>query len=355
LISVATASPPHVVPQAEARRFAARAFAREMDRDSRLMQVFENTGIEQRYVSMPLEWYGSEHDFQEKNDRFVEVAVGLAEEASRRALDRALLTPADVDHVVFVTSTGIATPSIDARLANSMGFREDVRRTPVWGLGCAGGAAGVALARQLAAGEPASVVLVIALELCTLAFQPRDASPRNVVATSLFADGAAALVVVGRAHAAAPRERELELVATHTTMWKDTLDVMGWTVDGEGLHVVFSRDIPTIVRDGVRPALEKFLSTHGLGFEQLAHMAVHPGGPKVQAAYAEALGLPLERFEASRETLREHGNMSSPTCLFVLERILSNGVRPGDPVLIAALGPGFSANYVLARVSHGSA
>jgi alkylresorcinol/alkylpyrone synthase len=353
VVSLGIATPPFAVEQWQARKLAERLFGPELGGDARLLQVFDHAQIDRRFSCVPLEWYERDHDFAEKNSRYVESAVKLAGEASLLALRRAGLTPEDVDHVVFVSSTGLATPSIDAYLANALGLRSDVRRTPVWGLGCAGGAAGMSLGRQLALAEPSARVLVIAIELCSLAFQPNDQTRRNFVATSLFGDGAAAALIVGpeRGH-----DRNghppLELIASKSTIWKDTLDVMGWTVDGDGLHVVFSRDIPAIVREHVRHGLVEFLATAGKTLDDLAFLAVHPGGSKVLGAYADALDMPHSRFERSRETLRDFGNMSSPTCLFVLDRILqANDVSQGTFGLIAALGPGFSAEYVLVRAA----
>jgi alkylresorcinol/alkylpyrone synthase len=309
---------------------------------------------------MPLEWYAQVRTFGEMNACYIEHAVALAAEASSRALARAGLTPAEVDHVVFVSSTGLSTPSVDARLANLLSFRSDVRRTPIWGLGCAGGAAGLARARDFALADPGAHVLLIALELCSLTFQRRDLDRRNLVAAALFADGAAAAVIAG----ADARAREaggsgngngsaahgLELLASRSMLWPDTLDVMGWDVDERGLHVIFSRDIPTIVREWVRPNLDSFLAANGMSLEQLTHVVAHPGGPKVLAAYGEALGLAPHAFRHSRDVLRECGNMSSPTCLFVLERALAAGdIRPGDSAVLAALGPGFSSELVLMR------
>jgi alkylresorcinol/alkylpyrone synthase len=355
LAAVATALPAHAVPQAASRALAARMFEEGLDpEDRRLIGVFESSGIETRHFCMPLEWYAKERTFGEMNACYIEHAIALACRASARALERAGLSPADVDHVVFVSSTGVATPSVDARLANLAPFRSDVRRTPIWGLGCAGGAAGLARARDFALADPGARVLLVALELCSLTFQRRDMDRRNLVASALFADGAAAAVVVGGAAAngtgdghGAPR---LELIASRSMLWPDTLDVMGWDVDERGLHVIFSRDIPTIVRDWVRPNLDAFLAAHGTGLERIAHIVAHPGGPKVLAAYAEALGLPPEAFRHARDVLRECGNMSSPTCLFVLERALAAGdIRPGESVVLAALGPGFSSELVLMR------
>lgn len=353
LVSVATALPSQVVRQNDAREFIRAIFGEALSEDDRrLLAVFDHAGIERRHVCMPLEWYASAHDLGAANDAYLEHALRLAEEVTRGVLERCGLGPADVDAIVFVSSTGMATPSLDARLANRVGFPRGIRRTPIWGLGCAGGAAGLARARDFALAAPRSRVLLVALELCSLTFQRQEVSRRNLVATSLFADGAAAALVLGPDAPPPPRApyRTLELAASQSTLWPDTLDVMGWEIDAHGLHVVFSRDIPTIVRDWVRPDLESFLAGQGLTLSCLDHVVAHPGGPKVLAAYGEALGLPPERFRHAHEVLRDCGNMSSPTCLFVLERALAAGdLGAGETAVLAALGPGFSSEYVLMR------
>ena len=352
LVALATAVPPHVLRQAEVRERAGEMFAGVLPGDRRLLQVFEHGQVDTRNSCVPLEWFASERDFGEKNALYAEHAVRLAAAAASAALDRAGLEPRDVDHVVFVSSTGLSTPSVDAHLANALGMRSDVRRTPVWGLGCAGGAAGLAHAGDFALADPSARVLLVALELCTLTFQLGDRTTRNLVATSLFGDGAAAAIVAGP-DAVLPAGRgvvPLALVASRSTLWMGTQDVMGWTVDGAGLHVVFSRDIPAIVRERVRPGLLAFLEANGLALADVRHLATHPGGAKVLQAYAEALELPPGAFRHARDVLREHGNMSSPSCLFVLERFMRSGeIAAGDQVIVAALGPGFSAEYVLLR------
>jgi alkylresorcinol/alkylpyrone synthase len=373
LRSLATAVPEHVVFLEDAKALVGALFANGGPLEAkaedggaapnthdaasweRLLPVFDHGAIETRRVCMPVSWYAAPHDFREKNDRYVEHAVRLASRASLLALDRAGLGPRDVDHVVFVSSTGLATPSLDALLANELGFRENVRRTPIWGLGCAGGAAGLAHARDFALASPGATILLVALELCSLAFQQRDRSKRNLVAASLFGDGVAAAVVAGTeagagdvGAGAAPAD--LEIVASRSVLWKDTLDVMGWEIDGDGLHVVFSRDIPTIVRQRVRASLDRFLEEEGLAIEAIDHVASHPGGLKVLEAYQETLGVSPETFRHARAVLREFGNMSSPTCLFVLERLVASGeIASGERALVTALGPGFSAEYVLLR------
>jgi len=350
LAAVATAVPAHVATQSEARALVARMFHGTEAGSERLLAVFDHSGIERRHLCMPLEWYTRERTFEEQNALYIEHALALGRAAAEKALARAGVTPRDLDHIVCVSTTGIATPSLDARLSLALGCRPECRRTPVWGLGCAGGAAGLARARDLALARPSARVLLVAVELCSLTFRLEDMDKRNLVATSLFADGAAAAVVEGAEVGHRNGSGALELIGSHSTLWPDTLGMMGWTVSGRGLHVVFSRDIPSFVRERVRPSLEGFLREHGLSLEDRMHVAAHPGGAKVLEAYADAMGQPAAAFTHAREVLREYGNMSSPTCLFVLERHLASGeIRPGESVLVSALGPGFAAEYVLAR------
>ena len=358
LVGLATALPPHAVPQSRCREFAGALFGPAFAADgNRLLAVFDSVGVEQRHISMPLEWFSEPHDLGEANAIYIQRALELSERAAAAALETAGLSALDVDHIVMVSSTGIATPSLDARLANRLPLRGDVRRSPLWGLGCAGGAAGVARARDYALADPSACVLLVTVELCSLTFQHGDLTRQNLVAASLFSDGAAAAVVLGaesplRARATPGSGRSLELVASRSRLWPETLDVMGWNVDRQGLHVVFSRDIPTIVREWVRPELERFLADHDESLASLDHVVAHPGGPKVLAAYAESLGLPQRAFRHAYAVLRECGNMSSPTCLFVLKRALESGdIGAGETAVLAALGPGFSSELVLMRGS----
>jgi len=356
LVALATAVPEPLVPQVRIRALVEQLFDGGPAGKGRLLQVFDHSGIETRSVCMPLEWYIEPRTFAEQNALYVEHALRLGVSAASRALEAAGVAPANVDHVVFVSTTGLATPSLDARISLALGCRPECRRTPVWGLGCAGGAAGLARSRDLALADPGAVVLLVAVELCSLTFRHADRDKRNLIATSLFSDGAAAAVVAGAtapARAARTGERarrSLELLASASTLWPGTLDVMGWEVTGEGLHVVFSRDIPSIARERVRPFLEGFLARERLGLTDVAHVVAHPGGAKVLEAYADSLGLPEAGLAHARAELRAHGNMSSPSCLFVLERFLEAGdIRAGDHALLLALGPGFSAESVLLR------
>ena len=353
LRAVATAVPDNVVEQNDAKGVATMLFGGALGRDAtRLLGVFQNTGIRRRHVCMPLEWYAQPHTFGEANALYIEHGKELCTLAIQQVLSETGLTTRDIDRIVFVSSTGVSNPSIDARLTNALGFRSDVRRTPVWGLGCAGGSAGMMLASDFARAHPQHRVLLVTLELCSLTFQHGDRTRQNLVASALFADGAAVALVTGPD--APPLTRStmppLEILGSHSTQLPDSLDVMGWDVDEHGLHVIFSRDIPTIVRDWVRPALDGFLDRHSFQLSDVKHLAAHPGGPRVLQAYAESLDFPLERLQHATEVLAEYGNMSSPTCLFVLRSLLDDGlISPGELVLLTALGPGFASEMVLLR------
>ncbi len=352
LVAIATATPGYSYSKEEIRAFAGRVFAPLLRREPQLLDVFENSEIDTRYLSIPLAWLEEQHTFAEKNTRYVQEAVNLGSDVALRVLERARLAATDIDHVLFVSSTGISTPSIDALIANRIGLREDVRRTPVWGLGCAGGAAGLSRARDLALAHPRARVLVISLELCSATFLNDDLSKRNLVAVSLFGDGAAAVIVSGAevVNGSRPTTRPLSLRAAHSTLWKDTLDVMGWELDESGLRVVFSRSIPHIVMERVPASLESLLSAQGLARGDVRHMIAHPGGVKVLRAYKDALGLDWSALTHARDVLRNFANMSSPSCLFVLERFLEAGdIAAGDHGVVMALGPGFSSEFVLVR------
>jgi len=350
ILSLATAVPSHVYRQDEVREFAGRILE-----DPRLLAVFDHTSVGSRNICMPLEWFESEHSFGEKNDLYIKHAFDLSLRVARGALEHALLAPTQVDHVIFVSTTGLATPSLDARIANALGFRPDVKRTPIWGLGCAGGAAGLARAVEFAKAAPESHTLLIAVELCSLAFQPDDDAKLGAISASLFSDGAAAAIIGGADTWNAPtplarlgKGMTVDVLATESVMWPDSLDVMGWTIDERGLHVVMKREIPSAVHEWVKPALVGFLREQGMALSGIDHWLPHPGGGKVLDAIESSLDLPSDALEVSRAVLREHGNMSSPTSLFVLRRLLDQSAfLPGQKALLFALGPGFSGEMLL--------
>ncbi len=352
VLSVATAVPPHCVSQQEARRFASRHFAGRCHDLAHLLPVFDNAHVETRYFSVPPDWFDTPKSFAERNRTYVQAAVDLGEQAVARAVDQAGLALHDIHHLFFVSSTGISAPSIDARLINRMPLRADICRTPIWGLGCAGGVAGLARAFDFAMAYPDRHAVIVALELCGLAFQPNDISKSNIIATCLFGEGAAAAVVGPRGERkACPR-----ILAHQSVLWPDSLDVMGWHLTEDGLNVVFSRDIPTIVKQQLGPLIHDFLARQGLEAGDISHYITHPGGTKVIEAFGATLGLPFESMRHPREVLRRFGNMSSASVLFVLREEWEHAeeVRPGDYGLLSALGPGFSAELLLIRWDDGA-
>lgn len=342
--SVATTVPGHRVGQHTAQQFCHALFHEAYPDIDRLLPVFRNALVENRYFSVPEQWFETDHSFAEKNIQYIETAMELGAAAISACLRNVNLMPQDIDHLFFVSTTGLATPSIDARLINSLRLRPNVRRTPIWGLGCAGGVAGLSRAYEYTVAFPRERALVLALELCGLTFQRNDMSKSNLVATSLFGDGAAAALVSG----ADTGDEGPRILASRSTLWYESLDVMGWDINDRGLKVLFSRDIPSIVRNLALPALLEFLTAQGLTLGHLGHVIAHPGGAKVIEAYEQALGLADGKMDRARAILRRYGNMSSPTVLFVLEDFVrSQAIRYGDYGLITALGPGFSAEMML--------
>ncbi len=345
IIGLATALPPYAISQTMARDMAASHFDRFLRHMDRLTSVFQHAKIDMRYFVTPPEWWLSgPHSFKETNDIYLREATNLAAVAIERALADANVTLAEVDNLIVVSSSGIATPSLDAHLINCLGMRSDVRRTPIWGLGCAGGVAGLARAAEIAAARPDSITVLVAVETCGLTFQFGEYSKKNFISTSLFADGAAAVVMAGSARA----ESGIRVIESRSTLWPDTLRVMGWDVIDTGLEVVFGAQIPRYVVDLFRPEVERFLTAQNLRLDAITHNVFHPGGAKVIEAYQTALGLTEDQLRASWEVLRQFGNMSSPTVLFVLDYIRRHDQpQSGEYGLLAALGPGFSAEQVL--------
>ncbi|MGB8956770.1 MAG: 3-oxoacyl-[acyl-carrier-protein] synthase III C-terminal domain-containing protein [Tumebacillaceae bacterium] len=350
IAAVGTAVPPHLITQAESREIASHLFRESFSDLDRLLPVFESAQIDQRHFCVPPDWFTNPHPWEEKNALYIANAIELATAAVQNCLEKAGLSPQDIDHLVFVSTTGISTPSIDAHLFNRLGLRSDVRRTPIWGLGCAGGAAGLARGFDLAQAHPHHRIVVVALELCGLTFLHGDRSKSNLIATSLFGDGAAAVLICGDQAAAKHGLQGPHVLGSRSTIWPDTLDVMGWDVRSEGLKVIFSRDIPTIVHTKIPPEADAFFTKLGLSrAEHLSRFIAHPGGMKVLAAYQEAFSLPQEALNHARDVLRTHGNMSSCTVYFVLERELADEHQTGEHGLLLALGPGFSCEQVMLR------
>ncbi|NQV98740.1 MAG: type III polyketide synthase [Rhodospirillales bacterium] len=343
LLGIATAVPSFVMDQADVARVTAELFGGSDTDFEKFVPVYANAAIKTRYSCVSLDWYTRAHGLQERNALFIENAVNLLEQAADRALLQAGLGRADVDAVVAVSTSGIATPSLDALIIERMQLRPDVERLPVFGLGCVGGVTGLARAGQMACSRPGTNVLLLVVELCGLTFRHQDRSKSNIIATALFGDGAAAAIIRSDAGVA---DRAPVITAWGEHTWPDTLGIMGWTVEDDGLGVLFSRSIPALIRRDYRPALDRFLQTNDLTLAAIDHFAIHPGGAKVVNALEESLGFEPGHLSDSRAILKAYGNMSAATVLFVLERILKEPGPPGQ-ILLSSLGPGFTAGFLV--------
>jgi alkylresorcinol/alkylpyrone synthase len=346
ILSVGRALPAHYADQATLTAALTAYWSRQHFNAERLGQIHQAALVSGRHLALPLADYPGLDTFGKKNDAFIRVGLEVGEAAIRDGLDRAGLTPADVDHLFFVTVTGLATPSLDARLVNRMSLKPSVKRTPIFGLGCLGGAAGLARASDALRAFPGEVAVLLSVELCSLTLQPDDLSIPNVVATGLFGDGAAAVVLGGGdrpAPAGAPR-----VVATRSVFYPGTEWVMGWDVVDTGFKVVLSAKVPEVIEANIAGDVDRFLADQGLDRGRIRHWIAHTGGPKVIEAFRRALDLPAAALERSSRSLREVGNLSSASVLFVLADHLEGGEpRPGDFGLVAAMGPGFAAELLL--------
>jgi len=339
LLSLATAVPPYVAEQHEAKAYAREAFGGKKALFDRLSGVFDNAGIARRHIVAPIEWYVKPHGWQDRNSVYLEAGEDLLVEAATAAIEKAGLKPDDIDGVVTVSTTGIATPSLEARASARIGLRENVRRVPVFGLGCAGGVNGLSIASRLALADPGSIWLFVTVETCSISIRLDSDDPAAVVATALFGDGAAAAVVTSGRHSLA------HITASAEKLWPDTLRIMGWDVEDPGLAVVFDRAIPPFVEEQLAEAIDEMCKEMGTSRSEIDRFCCHPGGVKVIDAIESALELNQGELNLEREVLRDLGNMSAPTVLFVLERLIDRGLP--DTVMMTAFGPGFTCAGML--------
>jgi alkylresorcinol/alkylpyrone synthase len=348
LLAVGRALPPHYADQEALIAAFAEHWRKHHFNLDRLSELHRATRVGGRHLALPIDEYAGLDSFAKSNAAFLRVGAEVGEAAIRAGLARAGLAPADVDHLFFVTVTGVSTPSLDARMVNRLGLRPDVKRTPIFGLGCMAGAAGLARASDVLRAFPGEVAVLLSVELCSLTLQREDASVANIIATGLFGDGAAAAVLVGGDH---PRRRGPRVVATRSVFYPDTEWVMGWDMVDTGFKVVLSAQVPQVVKDHIGADVDAFLAAQGLSRGRIRHWIAHTGGPKVLEAFAAALDLPAKAIERSWRSLHEIGNLSSASVLFVLGDLLeageAEGPKPGDLGVLAAMGPGFSSELVL--------
>ena len=339
LLSLATAVPPFVIEQAEAKARAREAFGGKKALFDRLSGVFDNAGIARRHIVAPQDWYSKPHGWHDRNAIYLQSAEDLFVEAASAAIEKSGLAPDEIDGVVTVSTTGIATPSLEARAAPKLGLRDNVRRVPVFGLGCVGGVNGLATASRLAAADPGSNWLMVTVETCSISIRLDSDDPAAVVATALFGDGAAAAVVTSGEHSLA------RITGASERLFPNTLRIMGWDVEDPGLAVVFDRAIPPFIEAELAKAIDSMCAEMGISFDSIDRLCSHPGGVKVIDAIESALDLNQGELNIEREVLHDFGNMSSPTVLFVLQRLIERGLP--QRVLMTAFGPGFTCGGLL--------
>lgn len=352
IVSVSTEKPPYKLLQKDIEQFTKALFQNKIPQLNRLLKVFEKGEIKTRHFCVPLDWHKEEHSFEERNHLYIQLAVEYSIKAIQSCLQNPnyLLNPIsteEIDAIIYVSSTGISTPSIDARIMNRLKFSDRTKRMPLWGLGCAGGAAGISRAFDYCLAHPKEKVLVVCVELCSLTFQPNDLSKSNLIGASLFADGIACALVCGDEVNIEHKRIVPHIVNTASKWMPNSENVMGWDIKNDGFHVIFSKSIPAIISSWLGPFIKEFFEEERISLSELDYFIAHPGGKKVLQAYEEALNLQRDDTALSHHVLQQNGNMSSPTVLYVLNEFMQKVENAGSYGLLVALGPGFSGEAVL--------
>jgi len=352
IVSVSTYTPPYTLQQSYIEQLTKELFHNKIAQLDRLLNVFDNGDIAVRNFCVPLEWHTHDHSFEERNNLYIDLATQYSIEVIQACLQNnsflnSPIPANEIDAMIFISSTGISTPSIDARVLNHLPFSNRTKRIPIWGLGGGGGAAGVSRAFDYCKAHPTAKVLVVAVELCSLTFQPNDYDKSNLIGASLFADGAACVLVCGDQVQLDTTRSTPSIITTASKLMPNSEDIMGWNIRNNGLHVVFSKSIPSIITKWFGPFIHEFLHEQQLTPNDISHFIAHPGGKKVLQAYEETLQLTEQHTAISRNVLKNNGNMSSPTVLYVLEQFMLQDHTPEGYGILVAVGPGFSGEAVL--------
>jgi alkylresorcinol/alkylpyrone synthase len=358
ILAVAPVPAPYRYEQADLTAMFADLVGLAPERREQLDRLHSSCGVRHRNLALPIEDYKGLDGFGESNDTFIRVGVELGGQAIATALAVAGLEPRDVDLVLTTSVTGVAAPSLDARLVDRLGLRPDVKRLPLFGLGCVAGAAGIARLHDYLLGHPDDVAVLLSVELCSLTVQRDDDSMANLVGSGLFGDGATAVVMAGANVRPAGESglRAPEVVATRSRFFADTERVMGWDIGGSGFRIVLSPGVADVVRENLPDEVDAFLAAHALGRDDIGRWVAHPGGPRVLEALQESLSLPPDALDTSWRSLADVGNLSSSSVLHVLADIIGDvttkpvTAKPVAPHgVLMAMGPGFCAELVLLR------
>ncbi len=350
IISVSKVVLPYRPTQYELKEFARVTFSETFDGVERMLESFDNAKIDTRNFCVPLEYFKNDKTFEEKNSHYIESCLKFSIQAIEECLKKSGIKKEMITDIIFISTTGLSTPSIDAMIINEMKLDPNINRLPIWGLGCAGGVAGIAKANTIAKANPEAVVLMVAAELCTLTFLKNDHSKSNFIATGLFSDGISAVLIKGDKFDHPINSKfKIKILDSRSKLYYDSLDVMGWDILNEGFKVVFSKDIPSIVDNNVKDDIKCFLNKHGLNISDVKNFIAHPGGVKVMDAYVHALKIDPNLLRNAKEILKDYGNMSSATVLYELDKFIENGFEEGYGLMIS-LGPGFSSEMVLLQL-----
>lgn len=348
IASVSKIDLPYRIAQQEAKERARAMFAENFPQVDRLIQAFDNTEIVTRNFCEPISYYITPNTFEERNDEYLQQALTWSVKAIENCIAAVDIDKNDITDILFVSTTGLATPSIDALIINQMRLNPHINRIPIFGLGCGGGVSGVAKANALAKANPNAVVLLVAVELCSLTLLRSDYSKSNFIGSSLFSDGIAACIIMGDNRAG---NKKVTYKASSSKLYYDSVEVMGWDFKDTGFKVLFSKDIPTFINEHIREDIDNFLAAQGLELSDIKNFIFHPGGKKVLDAYNEALHLDGDSLQKTRSVMNNYGNMSSVTVLYVLEKFINEGFEDGYGLMLA-MGPGFSSEMVLLKMGN---
>ncbi len=350
LASISKIDFPFRIDQEHVKKCALELFEPSFPAVKKMMSAFDNTEIKTRNFCKPIEYYSSLHSFQEQNEDYIHISLEYSIKAIEKSIADAQIKKEDITDIIFVSTTGLATPSLDALIINKMKLNENISRMSIFGLGCAGGVAGFSKASILAKANPDAIVLLVAVELCSLTFLKNDFSKSNFIGSSLFADGVAALIIKGDNHANKIKIK-ISFVGSQSKLYYDSLDVMGWEFLDKGFKVLFSKNIPEIIEKNIYKDVFSFLEKYQLSISDIKNFIFHPGGKKILTAYNEALKVEGDFLKNTREVMNDYGNMSSPTVLYVLERFFTEGFENGFGLMVS-MGPGFSCEMALLKMKN---